>query len=214
MNFDFELDKKSLYIPKEVYRPIKKCPFCQSVFITDTACEACGRNLDYNLVGKPFSPKSFYRIKEKYVQSFPFLLKMFPIFENKKGLAAQSYIRNLKKRTNDILIGFSSVDLIKSEDRRYFYFELKEIILELLDYGVKEDVIFSMIESNESEDLIHQELLVFLQSQKKSNLSFTNWSYLLMNYKVWGVLRLEFILKFAMVFGFILFVAIKLRPHF
>ena len=67
MDYDFRINQEALRIPSTAYQPIKRCQFCQSVFITDKACESCGRSMTYHLIGEPFGVKSYYGIKERYV---------------------------------------------------------------------------------------------------------------------------------------------------
>ena len=66
MDLDFIPDNNSLFIPQNVYRPIKRCAFCYSVYITDTKCESCGKVIDFNFIGEPLGNKSFFSLKERY----------------------------------------------------------------------------------------------------------------------------------------------------
>ena len=123
MDYDFQANSETLQIPTNVYRPVKRCPYCLSVFITEKSCEACGRSMLYHPVGKPFSSKSFYGIKERYLENFSKPLSIFPVFEDKQSPQAQSYSRNLSKRFSDLITAFNTPDAIDQLDRKLFYIE-------------------------------------------------------------------------------------------
>lgn len=214
MEFDFRPTPQSLYIPKDVYQPIKKCPFCHSVYITDTRCEACDRAIDYNLIGMPFSSKSYYRIKEKYLDSLPTYVKFYPIFEDKKSEAVKSYTRNIIKRFNDLLLGFSSSEIMKSNDRKLFYIEAKEIIDELMEYGYSSIDLNKMAMEFSGEDLVLQDLLNYIHSKRDSSVKILSWEYLLLQHRLFGFLKVEFILKAGIVLAAVIFAALKLRFFF
>ena len=89
--FDLEFDSTSVtkpLIPQSAYKPIKRCPNCQSVYLTDISCEDCGRSLLYHPIGEPFSAKSLYGFKERYYSNFSKIVKYYPFFENKISSSA------------------------------------------------------------------------------------------------------------------------------
>ena len=102
MDYDFQTFPESLVIPPSSYQAMKRCQFCKSLFLTDKFCESCGSSVDYNPIGTPFGAKSFYGIKERYIENHTFLIKFFPFFENKKSTSAKRYVRNLEKRFSDL----------------------------------------------------------------------------------------------------------------
>lgn len=214
MDLDFRPDSNSLYIPKDAYRPKKRCPFCQSYFINDQSCESCQRVLNYSLIGEPFSFKSFYGLKERYIAQLGFWIKLFPFFEAKDSSAALSYKRNLIKRLKDLLLGLSSFELIADSDRVLFVVEAKNIAKELLEYGETKLAIISLMENEISDQLLIQHLAQSISHLKEPLNPLRHWSYQLLEYKLGGVVRFELLLKFCISWAVILFTALKFKHIF
>lgn len=214
MDLDFIPDSSALHIPKEVYLPIKRCSSCSSVYLTDTHCESCGRMIDFSLVGKPFSYKSYFLIKERYLKSFTKLESFYPVLENKKSSAAMSYKRNLTKRFTDIIIAFNNPNEITLTDRKLFYIELKSICLELLDYQTNSNELISIVVENNSGGLLFQELINFINENAKNISPEFSLGELILRHKVFGVLRIEFIFKFSIFMATFIFAAMKFKTLF
>lgn len=198
-------------IPQSAFRPIKRCPNCQSVYLTDTNCEACGRSLNYHIIGEPFSAKSLYGFKERYYGSFPFLVKYFLIFEDKKGPQAKAYVRHLNKRFDDLLAAFSDPEVIQDKDRRYFYVEILELIDELLRYGIAPILIQQKIEHKilETGPLLSQELLFYLNESSKQNRIDSHWSEVILGSRVMG-LKVDHWFKMILVAATVITAAVSL----
>jgi len=162
MDYDFQTSASTLKIPASAYRPVKRCQYCDSVFINERTCESCGRSMLYHPIGEPFGAQSFYGIKERYVLALHPLSQFFPQFENKKSAAANSYVRKISKRFADLLGAFNASDLIVSEQRKLFYVESMALIDELLRYGVPPQIVQSLMEENDN-SLLGQELLNYLE---------------------------------------------------
>lgn len=210
MDYDFNSSSESLHIPQSAYRPVKRCPYCKSVYISEKLCEACGRSLVYHPVGEPFGPKSFYGIKERYLESLHPFYRFFPSFEDKNSRYANSYKRNLSKRFTDLLEAFHKDEQLVRENRKLFYTESMEIIDELLRYGMPAKLIQSLLEENDA-SLVGRELLFYLQQAQDNISASKNWQQELLDYKLWGVLRTEFALKALMITATIVFMAVYLR---
>ncbi len=161
-----------LVIPKSAYRPIKKCLYCNSIYINDINCEACGRSLVYDPVGIPFGGKSYFAIKERYVESFPLVLRYFPNFEDKNSEAGKSYVRKLKKRLFDLLDYFTYREYFyddKSlEERKIFFTECKFIIDELIAYNEAPKTMQLLIEKK-SHGIILEELTYYIELEEKAH---------------------------------------------
>ena len=218
MNYDaFEIfgrdnDAPSIrpLIPQGAYQPVKRCPNCQSVYLTDTHCEACGRSLLYHPIGEPFSAKSLYGFKERRYEAFPFVIKYFPIFENKTDESTKSYLRHLMKRFDDLLNAFGDVEAISSNNRRYFYVETLELIDELLRYGVSPHTLQHKIENKDDHmgPLLTQELLYYLKDSQKENHPEASWQMQFLSYRFMG-LRVELWIKVMMITATILIMAVS-----
>lgn len=141
-------------IPKSSYQPKKSCPFCHSYYLTDTHCEACGKSLVFDPVGEPFSAKSFFAIKERYIEEFDVLKRFFPVFESIHSQDAQKYLRRLKKRLIDLLDYFQFREAFYDEkslqERKIFFIECQFIIEELLNYDEPIEEILKIIEVKSS----------------------------------------------------------------
>jgi len=210
MNYDFNSSAESLHIPQTAYKPVKRCPSCKSVFLTDNLCEACGRSLLYHPIGEPFGPKSFYGIKERYVEGQHAFYRFFPQFEDKTSKYANSYKRNLSKRFTDLLEAFHSDEELVKENRKLFYAESMEIIDELLRYNVSALMIQTVLEENDA-SLVGRELLFYLQNTQANIQAEKKWQQSFLDFKLWGVLRVEFALKALLITATILFMAVYLR---
>lgn len=139
-----------IVIPKDAYRPIQKCPFCKSIYLTDTQCEACGRSLQYDPVGEPFGGKSFFAIKERYIETFDVLTLFYPTFEDKTSNEAKAYGRKLQKRLIDLLDYFQFREAFYDEaslhERKLFYIECKFVIEELIQYDTSLNHLMEILE--------------------------------------------------------------------
>lgn len=210
MDYDFNTSSETLRIPKEAYRPVKRCPYCQSVFITEKSCEACGRSLLYHPIGIPFGPKSYYGLKERYIENQNALVRFFPQFEDKNSKLANSYVRNLSKRFTDLISAFNSSELISANERKLFYVESIEIIDELLRYNVAPHLVQSLLEENDG-SLIGQELLLYLQNASNSIQAELPWQTNFLEHRLWGVLRVEYFLKVVIITATVLTMAVKYK---
>ncbi len=213
MDYDFSQIDESLKIPPQAYRAFKRCPNCHSVFITDKSCESCGRSLLFHPVGDPFGPKSFYGLKERYLDSLNPFMTHYHQLENKQSTSAKSYIRNISKRFSDLISGINTVGMIPREQRKHFYIECIAIIDELLLYGTRPKIIEMLLSQNDN-SLLGQELIYYLQFAQKNIKAEPSWSEFCLNYRLWGTIRLEFLLKVILFSATVLTVAVKLRHFF
>lgn len=210
MDYDFQTTPETLRIPPAAFRPVKRCPFCESVFIDDKFCESCGRSMQYHLIGEAFGPKSYYGIKERYIENMPSFTRLFSQFENKKSPNARSYVRKLSKRFADLVTAFNSPDLLMTEQRKLFYVESLELIDELLRYETDPHIIYSLLEQNDN-SLIGQELIYYLQQSNQLVAADRPWKEDLSNYRLWGLIRSEFFVKALIVSATISVVAVKYK---
>lgn len=210
MDYDFQTESQTLRIPKAVYKPAKRCPFCKSVFIDEKSCEACGRSMLYHPVGQPFGAKSFYAIKERYVESFSFFNKIFPQFENKQSPIAKSYVRNLSKRFSDLIAAFNTEDVIVHEQRNYFYVECIAIIDELIRFGMPSELMQALLADNDH-SLIGHELSVYLGQSKTQMSVDTHWKHNFLNYRLWGMVRIENFMKIIIISATVVTMAVAYR---
>ncbi len=208
-NSFFDIESLRPSIPSDVYKPIKRCPQCQSVYLTETHCEACGRSLHYHPVGKPFSGKSMYGIKERYIKSLSSFVRAYPFFEDVDSKEALSLKKQLFKRFDDLLLAFNEEGSIPNENRRFFYVEILGIMDALYDYSFDSELLESKIESRLHLDspMLYQALLGELTSIKGMKLGRGHWSQRILEYRICGVLRLDFLLKSSIISATVVAVA-------
>lgn len=159
----FTPESNCMVIPRSSYKAKKSCPFCQSYYLTDTHCEACGKSLIYDSVGGVFSEKSFFAIKERYIEDFDIAKRFYPVLESIYSQEAKKYCRSLKKRLIDLLDFFQFREVFYDEnsiqERKIFYIECQLIIEELLEYDQDKDSLIDLIVAKSSGslqiDLVH-----------------------------------------------------------
>lgn len=210
MNNDFHIRQETLKIPSEAYKPIKRCAFCQSVFINDRSCESCGRSMHYHPIGEPFDAKSFYGIKERYIESLNAFIQFFPVFENKKSPFAKSYIRKLEKRFLDLISAFNSENMITEEQKKLFSVECIGIIDELLCYGTLPSLLQALLIDNDGSET-GENLLQYINEASQRENADIPWQDQLMSYRLWGVLRFDFFLKVFIFTATVLTMAVKFK---
>lgn len=209
MSYDFLPHSESLRIPTNVYRPAKRCRFCHSVFLDDHFCETCGRSVHYHPIGNPFGPKSFYGLKEQYINSLNYFLRFFPQFENYKSLSAQSYVRRLSKRFSDLLSAFNSRDVILPEQEILFVAECKKLIDELILYGVDAKLLSQLIEANDNSSA-GQELILYI-CQLANQEAEKPWFTKLFAYKVGGLVKVDYLVKVVIISATVSTMAVVLK---
>lgn len=172
------------------YRPVKTCPKCTSLFITDNECEGCGFQFSYSPLGEAFGEKSFYSLKETYWDDRSRLIQLWPSFERRKSSDAQKYLRDLNHRYElllDFLLGDSGVD------RKFYWIEFKDLCRELISYEVSIDELSGKLNDHSIHGygpLIHD----FLNELDVEYLfEMTPWDSL-QNYKIGGVLKFRFLI--------------------
>lgn len=102
------------------------CPECHSIYIKENRCDDCGRLIKIDRLGNPFGPRSFYALKEKYLDSLPCLVKFFPFFEDYSGTKALRYKRELFLR----LKAFGEEERLDD----LFIIEINDLVRELTLY--------------------------------------------------------------------------------
>jgi hypothetical protein len=211
MEFDFTPDSSSLVIPKNVYRPIVKCPHCQSVYVDNIRCESCGKSLNESTIGDPFSTRSFYSLKEKYLGQLNYFEKRWPIFENKNNSNARSYKRNLIKRFKDINRALNSDRLINQKNRQLFFIEIKDIVDELIEYRVNFFELKNCIFDDLEEGLLGGEMINYFKEKMFVNERPQNILQFFNNYKIGYLLSLKLICYFIIFVTIAIYTSIKFK---
>lgn len=133
-NETFSLIENPLVIPAGVHKRPIQCPHCESFYVENNRCEDCGKQLQFSALGEPLGPKSFYALKERYLESLVGIIKLFNRLESKQSSEAQNYKRQLYKRFELLVLEFGQNQIGDEKNKRLFYLELKNIIEELVEY--------------------------------------------------------------------------------
>jgi hypothetical protein len=187
--YDFNIEPQ-IRIPKDSYLPYKRCDFCQSVYLTDNICETCGRSVRFDPIGPAFGYKSYFGIKERYKRELPAVISSYPILENINSPRAKSLVRQLQKRLGDL------ATLVENDQQKKFELEGFEIINDLIFYGVSPVVISSII----SDHLPFENYLAIASERISAK---KNWVREILSFRLWGILRVGFILTTLTLLAFI-----------
>jgi len=129
---------------------VRTCPKCSSVFVTETHCESCGLQMQFDPYGEPLDEKSFYSIRESYLQSQRVLgfnsIELFNRFYPEKR---RQYQRNLIHRYR-LLVDYFTLEDRADRRRKIFLIELKDMISELINHKIDREVIWGPL------DLLHK----------------------------------------------------------
>lgn len=172
------------------YKPVKTCPKCKSVFVTDSECEGCGFQLAYTPIGEAFGERSFYGLKDDYWIYRSRFVKQWPSAERKNSTDALKYKRDLLHRY-DLLLNFLLGE--SDEERSFYWIEFKDLCIELCEYSLNPTQLSQKLNDHSFHGyapLIHE----FLENLKNQKLATpTHWDRFI-NYKVLGVLRIKFLI--------------------
>ncbi len=129
------------YIPRG--KEVLKCRNCKSIYIENDVCEACGLNLSFDWPGEPFGERSFYALKERYILSLPFWVKLYPDFEDPYSKKTKEYVRALKFRydcLSDYFLNSNDINKASKEfsdtKKNWFQIELNDLTQELKRYRI------------------------------------------------------------------------------
>lgn len=196
-------------ISKEAY---KSCPKCESYFLTETACEACGYQLDFEKLGEPLGDKSFYSMREFYWSQLSSIEKANNFqLENKSSEKAKRYIGRILMRYNDLLEFFYSENARSNPHFNIFFLELKDLVLELMKYDIPEKEIWKRVTDTESdgEDFeisLYQRIAYAIETGKQDRAKAKPSLQSLLSYRLGGVVNIVnlffiFLTFIALVYG-------------
>lgn len=170
----------------------KTCPKCQSVFVTDKECEACGFQLAYNPVGEPFGERSFFNLKEVFLHEFKgkYLLVRYGFLKDDSSF--KKYKRSVLKRFEVLCDYFFNQNDGDRENRKLFLFEAQEIIKELRMFNVPKSYLWMTLEKGED----HPFFEVLAREVKDDGLAKDSFGSLLLStipsnlreFQSWGII--------------------------
>jgi len=187
-------------IYKNETRNFKRCPNCQSFYLTDTECESCGFQLDFDRMGKPFDERSFYNYKDDYWECQPFYVKLMNSLENKNSELCGIYRKQLNHRFDDFM-KFVAKWYVGDEHTPHYLFELSDLIKEMVIYNVPTRYISESLQKKKLDHLFN-ELLMDLDIEKLDKKVTLKK---VLNYRLFGVLTVKFVALMTYGVGFVCF---------
>ena len=142
---------------KSLQKEIKKCPSCGSVYVEDNFCESCSFQFDFDKIGAPLGERSFYSLQEDFLKNLNWAEKFLDTNNYFLKQKSTSYQRKLLFRYRDL------IELLYTQKyfahRPYFFYELGDVVQELIHFGFSEGQIFSYLddltEEGNSPDLLY-----------------------------------------------------------
>lgn len=109
---------------------IKRCPLCNSIYITDKECESCMYQLKYDRLGGIHGSGGFLELRDDYFDELFEIQKWFPIFERKRSLKLDRLMRKSLYRFKEIFSWLDRGDNLfqGGELVKLYLWELKEIV--------------------------------------------------------------------------------------
>jgi hypothetical protein len=196
------------------YSEVKRCPRCQSVFITDTECESCHFQLKLDLLGEPIGDRSFYSIRENYWDKLGIVAKKLDFIEHQDKEKVSRYTRKLLFRYNVLLDYFYNVKTDEPSRRKLYFQELKDLIIELITYDVSEDNIWKKLddvsdcEDNQMVNPLYQKIIEVVQEARAQKTVKKSAMELFFSYRILGSIRVS--VAIVMILGLSLTVSMAL----
>ncbi len=194
-----------LDLPKSSFRPIIRCPKCSSVFMDDGVCESCGINTKKSILSEPFSYRSFYGLKERFILKLSYLERRNLVALDFSSEKCLRYKKNLERRLGDIILGLKIETDLPFEKRRIFYLEAKEIIEELFYLEVRSDEILALISEHSLGQTIAQELINYFSEAKTNLLIRKSLEIPFLDRRPFGAFKWQTILKCTISFSLLIY---------
>ena len=108
-----------------------ECPKCHSYFVSEDECESCGFQINFDVVGNEFGPRSFFFMKEVFVENLTLIEGFLPQNLLNKLEKTLKYKRLIFKRYKELLGAWISYPA--SHD--YITLECRHIVREYILLG-------------------------------------------------------------------------------
>jgi hypothetical protein len=218
-NTEYKIYPGDILIEREA--PVKRCPYCESIYINDRQCEACGRLLDKHFLGEPFGVKSFYQLRANFWHERHPLFKVMPAPYFIPKILKERYRLQLLTRLMALYQYFllDDEELLESEQRNYFFEELKEVVGELASFGQtvaplleRLDVVATKLEEKNLSTIKGQQqtLMEVVSASYEQVGPLPSFLKLMLDYKVAGLLSIRFLLNVGLFLFFLSWFCIEL----
>lgn len=181
---------------------VLRCPKCHSVFVENDKCESCDYNLNFDHLGEPLGIKSYFSLKEEYLNERSLVLNLFPIF---KRLITPSSDREFERKLIfrfELLLKYLDDYYENANKYKLYVLEVEQIIEELQKLGYNSEFILEKIQSHYVvQHPFFQEISHFLLNQDLKVPSVYSESIRLLKY-IFGLVSLVFLALMAYTFIF------------
>ncbi|EQC47502.1 hypothetical protein [Bacteriovorax sp. Seq25_V] len=167
------------------------CPKCDSFAYDSGVCDTCHYDGNKSVLGEPLGEKSFYTMKENFFLSLSRLEREHPKLFLEDNRFKQ-YINKIKLRYNDLLDYFYSDKSIADNNRALYLQELRDTILELMDFGVEESELWHPLNRRNVEN--HSLFSRIKDVITEYNLEKASVKKLSLSYKFGGIISIGTIL--------------------
>jgi len=135
---------------KENQSPVQTCPKCGSIYLSESECEACGFQLQFDPYGEAMGEKSFQSLKSSYLASMSLMGLSLTQMQRFYPERVLQYKRNLIHRYRLLIEYFTTSN--QDSRRKFFLVELKDLIGEMIHYQVDQEVIWAPLDEITEQD--------------------------------------------------------------
>lgn len=190
----------------------KTCPSCSSVFITEKECEACGLQFQVDTLGEPYSDRSFYGLREKFLKEWPIAVRTGWLSLNPNSPEVQRYRRFLEHRLDALMNYFFKAQDGDREKKKLFFIELEDLLAELRQVESNLQMLLEKYDSYFRHPFYSTISDLFLSAEMKP-ITKTSFASLWWERPMWGLIRPSFMMKCLFAVALIAYVSIVLFPY-
>jgi hypothetical protein len=183
----------------------RKCPKCESVFVSKDDCETCGFQFSFKEMKHPTDERGFYGLQEYFWETRGFREKWLSL-ENSDSF--HSYIRKIQFRYDTLVAYLTSNP--ERDIHPVYKQEFADLIDELLKYGVNREVLFNKLEeylSFERQSFLNEYYVLLGEDKNLMRPSFSDHVEEFFAFEVAGAIRVGTILALLMATSSLLLLA-------
>jgi ribosomal protein S27AE len=192
--------------PHELRKIIKAdrlCPKCGSFFVDESACEACGYQLQKDYLGPPFGDKSFFFLNQDFLDERPKFCPDWVWRDHFFTKKHQKFKRALYHRFQ-LLKSYFFEHVDSSLDRRkQFLFEFRQVIKTYIFLGGDASLLWKELEPYE-EKVLYPTIINEVRAGEKAYSQKKSFLTLILEKKVAEFFEIRFVLKVILAVGAVL----------
>lgn len=198
------------FLERMISRPTLRCPKCQSYYVDQAQCESCGFRLHLDTLGEPLGPKSFYYQKKEFDDYYSYFGKQLP-YAFRSSNDKKSYRLRLQRRFSVLLDYLLSDADAGTARRRIFWVEMRDLSAQLIEMEVRAKILVEQIEAHVGHSeyrIVSSELINHLVRLSEDSMrgDISTWLY---DYRLFGVIRLSFVIAAGSLTLLTLFLALS-----